>query len=305
MNLVADPMNLWKHYHNAQTVPDALQVLADAPESACLIAGGTDLMLDLQQGNHAPVHTLVDVTAIPEMTALEIREGELFIGASVPHAKITHSSIVQDHATALAIACGLIGGPQVRNSATLGGNVGHALPAADGTIALVALDAQAEVASLDGHRRVPLETLFAGPGKSSLEARRELLVGFYLPLKAPNQASTFKRIMRPQGVAIAILNNAVWLERQGETVADVRISVGPSGPVPKRLRQAEDCLRGQKYSAAAVTECIRTLLVEANFRTSRHRATQEYRHHMAGILLEETLATAWQAALSEKGSQDD
>jgi xanthine dehydrogenase FAD-binding subunit len=305
MYLVADPMNLWKHYHNARTVSDALQVLAETPESACLIAGGTDLMLDLQQGNHAPVHTLVDVTAIPEMTALEIRAGDLFIGASVPHAKITNSAIVQEHAAALAIACGLIGGPQVRNTATLGGNVGHALPAADGTIALVALDAQAEVASLDGNRRVSLETLFSGPGKSSLDPREELLVGFYLPLKGPNQASTFKRIMRPQGVAIAILNNAVWLERQGETVADVRIAVGPSGPVPKRLRQAEDCLRGQKYGADAITECIHTLLGEASFRTSRHRATQEYRHHMAGVLLKENLATAWQAALSEKGSQDD
>jgi len=302
MYLVADPMNLWKNYHNARTVSDALQALAEAPESACLIAGGTDLMLDLQQGNHAPVHTLVDVTAIPEMTALEIREGELYIGASVPHAKITHSEIVKEHAAALATASGLIGGPQVRNTATLGGNVGHALPAADGTIALVALDAEAEVASLDGNRRVPLETLFAGPGKSSLDARRELLVGFYLPLKTGAQASAFKRIMRPQGVAIAILNNAVWLERQDDVVANVRIAFGPSGPVPKRLRQAEDCLRGQVYSEGAVAECAQAVLEEASFRTSRHRATKEYRHHMAGVLLKETLSMAWEAAQPGKGS---
>ncbi|MBC8496104.1 MAG: FAD binding domain-containing protein, partial [Chloroflexi bacterium] len=162
-------MNLWKKYHNSQTVSDALQVLADAPGEAILIAGGTDLMLDLQQGNRPPVHTLVDVTAIPEMTALEIRDGELFIGASVPHARITKSSIVQEHAAALATASGLVGGPQVRNTATLGGNVAHALPAADGTIALIALDAEAEVASLGERRRVPLEQLFAGPGESTLD----------------------------------------------------------------------------------------------------------------------------------------
>lgn len=295
-------MNLWKNYHNAQTVTDALQALADAPQEACLIAGGTDLMLDLQQGNHPPVHTLVDVTAIPEMTALEIREGELFIGASVPHAKITTSEIVKEHTAALATACGLIGGPQVRNTATLGGNVGHALPAADGTIALVALDAYAEIASLEGRRRVPLESLFAGPGKSSLEPRRELLVGFYLPLKESNQASAFKRIMRPQGVAIAILNTAVWVQREGETVSDVRIAVGPSGPVPKRLRQAENCLRGFAFSQSKLDECIQTLLEEASFRTSRHRATQSYRHHMAGVLLEETLSVAWRASAAREGS---
>lgn len=289
-------MNLWKHYHNAQTVTDALQVLAEAPGRACLIAGGTDLMLDLQQGNHPPVHTLVDVTAIPEMTALEIREGELFIGASVPHARITTSPLVREHAAALATACGLIGGPQVRNTATLGGNVGHALPAADGTIALTALDAEAEVASLGGRRRVPMDELFLGPGESSLEARRELLVGFYLPLRGPNQASAFKRVMRPQGVAIAILNAAVWLQCDDGRITDVHIALGPSGPVPRRLRNAESVLRDQPYDEVVVGQAVKALLEESSFRTSRHRSTQAYRHHMAGILLEETLALAWQAA---------
>ncbi len=297
-------MNLWKKYHNAQTVSDALQVLADAPGEACLIAGGTDLMLDLQQGNHPPVHTLVDVTAIPEMKALEIRGGELFVGASVPHSKITKSKIVQQHANALAVACGLIGGPQVRNTATLGGNVGHALPAADGTIALTALDAQAEVAGLDGRRRVPMEELFLGPGRSALDPRGELLVGFYVPLKGPNQASAFKRIMRPQGVAIAILNTAVWLQRDAgaEIIADVHISIGPSGPVPRRLRETEDLLRGMAFGDESLNAGAAKVVEDANFRTSRHRSTKEYRHHMAGVLLVETLTMAWHAAAPGEGS---
>ncbi|MBC8509211.1 MAG: FAD binding domain-containing protein [Chloroflexi bacterium] len=295
-------MNPWKTYHNSQTVSDALQVLADAPGEACLIAGGTDLMLDLHQGNHPPVHTLVDVTAIPEMKALEIRGGELFVGASAPHSKITKSKIVQEHAYALAVACGLIGGPQVRNTATLGGNVGHALPAADGTIALTALDAQAEVAGLDGRRRVPMEELFLGPGRSALDPRGELLVGFYVPLKESNQASTFKRIMRPQGVAIAILNTAVWLQRDDETIADVRISMGPSGPVPRRLRETENVLKGLLFNDESLDKGAAKVVEEANFRTSRHRSTKEYRHHMAAVLLVETLNMAWQAAAPGKGS---
>ncbi len=295
-------MNLWKTYHNAQTVSDALQALTSAPGEAILIAGGTDLMLDLQQGNHPPVHTLVDVTAIPEMMALEIRGGELFVGASVPHSKITKSPIVQEHANALAVACGLIGGPQVRNTATLGGNVGHALPAADGTIALTALDAEAEVASLEGCRRMPLEQLFAGPGRSTLDPRGELLVGFYVPLRESNQASTFKRIMRPQGVAIAILNTAVWLQRDAnaDIIADVRIAMGPSGPVPRRLRDTEGVLRGKPFTEETIASGVQKVVEDASFRTSRHRSTQEYRHHMAGILLEETLKMAWPAAASGK-----
>ena len=289
-------MNLWNTYHNARSIPDALQALSAAAGDASLIAGGTDLLLDLQQGRHAPVHTLVDVTAIPEMTALEIRDGELYIGAAVPHAKITQSLLVKEHAAALATASGLVGGPQVRNTATLGGNVAHALPAADGTIALVALDAQAVIAGSSGTRRLSMEELFLGPGRSALEPRGELLVGFYLPVRGIQQASAFKRIMRPQGVAIAILNTAVWLQREGDIIADVRIAIGPSGPVPRRLRQAEDALRGQTFGAEAIQAGIDGVQAEANFRTSRHRATKEYRQKMAGVLLEDTLNMAWRVA---------
>jgi len=237
------------------------------------------------------------------MKALEIRGGEIFVGASVPHSKITKSKIVQDHANALAVACGLIGGPQVRNTATLGGNVGHALPAADGTIALTALDAEAEVASLEGCRRVPLEQLFAGPGKSTLDPRGELLVGFYVPLKESNQASVFKRIMRPQGVAIAILNTAVWLQRDNDIIADVHISMGPSGPVPRRLREIEDVLKGLVFSEESLNKGVAKVVEDANFRTSRHRSSKEYRYHMAGVLLVETLSMAWSAAQAAAGGE--
>jgi len=292
--LVADPMNLWQNYHLAQSVSDALQTLAAAPGDTQIIAGGTDLLLDLQQGRHDPVHTLVDVTAIPAMTALEIRDGELFIGAAVPHKKITTSPLIQEHCYALAVASGLIGGPQVRNTATIGGNIAHALPAADGTIALMALDAQAEVADVSETRRIPLTEVFLGPGKSSLDPKNEILTGFYMGLRQPGQASAFQRIMRPQGVAIAILNLAVWLHREGEILTDIRIAVGPSGPVPRRMLAAEDVLRGQALTDATLEAAYQTLLGEASFRTSKHRATKEYRQKMAEVLLAETLKDAFQ-----------
>ena len=288
-------MNLWKHYHIAQTVDDALRTLTAAPGEAKIIGGGTDLLLDLQQGRHPPVHTLVDVTQIPTLTALKIREGELFIGAGVPHRKIAASPLVQEHAQALAEACGLIGGPQVRNTATLGGNVAHALPAADGTIALMTLGAQAQVGRLDGHRRVPLGELFRGPGKTAL-AEDELLVGFYLPLRGAGEASAFKRVMRPQGVAIAILNLGAWLRRAGDRIAEARIAVGPSGPVPRRMTAAEAELRGQMLDDDTLQRAYHAILDEANFRTSRHRATKEYRQHVVGVLLRDVLTTAFERA---------
>jgi CO/xanthine dehydrogenase FAD-binding subunit len=207
-------MNLWQEYKRPASVAEALQALTSAPGPAMPIAGGTDLLLDLKQGRHAPIHTLIDLTFVPEMTALELRGDELYVGAAVAVNRVALDPLVGAHAQALVEACNLIAGPQVRNTATLGGNVAHALPAADGTIALTALEAQAEVASPTGTRRMPFTSLFLGPGKSALNKSEELIVGFYLNQVKKGQASCFKRIMRPQGVALPILNCAVWLERK-------------------------------------------------------------------------------------------
>jgi xanthine dehydrogenase FAD-binding subunit len=289
-------MNLWQHYLLPGNVIEALQGLAAAPGPACLIAGGTDLMLDLQQGHFGPVNTLVDITSIPEMTTLEMRAGELYIGAAVPLSCIANSSLVEEHARALVEACDLIGGPQVRNVATLGGNVAHALPAADGTIALMALGAQAEIADLEKRRRVPLSDLFAGPGQSTLKPGREILVGFYLPLRTPQQGSAFKRVMRAQGIALPILNLSIWLECQTERIADVRVAVGPSGPTPRRIIPVEESLRGQTFNPAACSGALNILLENVHFRTSPYRASSEYRQQLVESLLQDALSLAWQRA---------
>ena len=176
-------MNLWQEYKRPASISEAIQALTSASGPAMPIAGGTDLLLDLKQGRHAPVHTLIDLTFVPEMTVLEVRGDELYIGAAVPVNRVALDPLTGTHAQALVEACDLIAGPQVRNTATLGGNVAHALPAADGTIALTALEAQAEVASPTGTRRVPFTSLFLGPGKSALNKSEELIVGFYIPIQ--------------------------------------------------------------------------------------------------------------------------
>src|SRR4026207_1160797 len=126
-------MNLWQNYLRPRTLSEAMDAFSPAPRPLAPIAGGTDLLIDLEQGRHSPVHTLVDVTEIEELLALEIRDDTLFIGASVPVNRIVLDPLAVAHAQALTEACELIAGPQVRNVATLGGNVAHALPAAAGT----------------------------------------------------------------------------------------------------------------------------------------------------------------------------
>jgi CO/xanthine dehydrogenase FAD-binding subunit len=292
--MVADPMNICKNYYIANSINDALSVMGDSLGDSKIIAGGTDLLLDIQQGRHPPVHTLIDVSKIPEMTTLEVRDGALFIGAAVVHRTIHESPLVSKHCYALREASGLIGGPQVRNTATIGGNVAHALPAADGTIALIALNAKAEVASISEHKIIPITDLFLGPGKSTLEQNNEILVGFYVALKESGQASAFHRIMRPQGVAIAILNTAVWLQRRGDNIDDIRIAVGPSGPVPRRMTKTEDVFRSMPLDDEIIRLAHQVMLSEAHFRTSPHRASKAYREKIASILLNQTIYEAFE-----------
>jgi carbon-monoxide dehydrogenase medium subunit len=200
------------------------------------------------------------------------------------------------HAQALVEAGSLIAGPQVRNVATLGGNVAHALPAADGTIALLALDAQAEIASVSGTRRIPFKELFLGPGKSSLKHGEELLVGFHLPLQKKNRASCFKRIMRPQGVALPILNCAVWLERANNTIKDIRLAIGPGSGTPFRATEAENTLRGKVFNDESLNLALDSLLSQAQFRTSPRRASADYRQHIVDGLFKDVVSSAWKRA---------
>ena len=286
-------MNLWQEYLRPTNLSQALQAFSEAPRPILPIAGGTDLLLDLEQGRHAPVHTLLDVTSIQEMTALEVRGDELFVGAAVPVNRIVHDPLVIAHAQALTEACNLIAGPQVRNVATLGGNVAHALPAADGTIALLALNAQAEVAGIAGTRRVPFKELFLGPGKSSLKHGEELLVGFYLRLCQPGQASCFKRIMRPQGVALPIINLAVWLERTEDLISQVCLAVGPGGPTPWRGTEVETALIGKPLNEEILNVSTEALLAQVGFRSSPRRAGADYRRHIVTGLFKDVLETAW------------
>ncbi|HLC33725.1 MAG TPA: xanthine dehydrogenase family protein subunit M [Anaerolineales bacterium] len=279
-------MTYWDGYLQPTTVDEALRDLAEAPGESRVIAGGTDLLLDLQQGRQVPVRALVDVTGIPELRDICEADGSVFIGAAATHSRIVEHPLLIRHAPCLVEACSLIGGPQVRNVATLGGNVAHGLPAADGTIALLALGAQAVVAEAGGRRTVPLESLFLAPGRTTLSGRAAILVGFRFPQREAREGCAFQRTMRPQGIAIAILNMALWLRLDATgIVAEARLAVGPGGPTPRRALMAEARLCGQLSKGVGIERVLEALADDVQLRTSAHRATAEYRHHMLGVLL--------------------
>jgi carbon-monoxide dehydrogenase medium subunit len=301
-------MNLWQHYHMPKTVDEALARLQEHEGQARVVGGGTDLILEMQQGRKPAVEAMVDVTAISDITHIRQDDGLIEIGAGVTHTEIVKSDIVVQQATCLVESCGVIGGPQVRNVATLGGNVAHALPAADGTTALVVLDAEVEVARLEGRSWRPILRLFKGPGISAVDHSRELITRFRFPASVPGTGSAFKRIMRPQGVALPILACAVWVRIESQLaetrpqvedcqIAASRICIGPVRPVPTRARQAEEALRGRTLTAA-LDEVVGEAQAEFTPRTSKHRATAEYRVEMIEVLLRRALPLAVRRALT-------
>ncbi len=290
-------MTHWSDYHLPRTLEAALQALEADPGSA-LIAGGTDLLLDLEQGRHPAVNSLIDLNRIEELQRLESSDGNILIGAAVPLAHLIQNAHLIRNAPGLVEACELIGGPQVRNVATLGGNVGHALPAGDGTIALLSLDAEAQLISASAQQWVPLLDIFAGPGEVTFDRRKVLIAAFKIKERGQWEGSAFRRVMRPQGVAIAIMNMAVWLRCDEEgRIIDARLALGPGGPTPFCSVKGSDALIGESPSEQILQKVSEAILAEAKFRTSRFRSTRAYREHLVLRLLRDTVLAAHERAL--------
>jgi CO/xanthine dehydrogenase FAD-binding subunit len=289
-------MPLWKDYHLPVSVDEAVGLLARYDGSARVVAGGTDLILDLQQGNEHPVAALVDVTRIVGLNEIREEGGIITIGAGVTHNQIVESQLLRQQATALVEASYVVGGPQVRNVATIGGNVAHALPAADGTTALNALNAEVEVASFSGRRWIPFTSLFVGPGRSTIDSTREVLTALRFQATGDREASASSRIMRPQGVALPIMNFSAKVRVINDRIEEVALAVAPVAPTPFRCKQTEALLIDQPATAGSIEAAVAILLSECKPRTSPHRATADYRKEVLPVLLRRTLGRAIERA---------
>jgi carbon-monoxide dehydrogenase medium subunit len=293
-------MSLWKTYYVPQTLDEALALLAQYNGEAHIIAGGTDLMIDLQFGNHyEPVPAMVDVTRVREMIGISEDNGWCHLGAAVTHTAIVKSLLLEARATCLVESCGVVGGPQVRNVGTLGGNVAHALPAGDGTTSLMALQADGYVAWGDGRKEwLPLPALFKGAGVSALDHHRDILVAFRFKLCGEREGTAFKRIMRPQGVALPILGCAVWvrLNEARTHYENARICVSPVAPKPVYATEVQAALLGQPTGMDSLEAAVKVAHKTLHPRASAYRATAEYRQHMIETLLRQTLPLAVERA---------
>ncbi len=289
-------MAYWKQYHTPATIEEAINLLAQYDGQAQVVGGGTDLILDMQQGHHPPVEALIDATKIAGLNQIVEEAGYLVIGAGVTHTQIVADERLVRHGTCLVESCGVIGGPQVRNVGTLAGNVAHALPAGDGTISLLALGGELQVATVDGLDWVPMLETFVGPGQSTIDPSRMLLTRLRFKPTGPNEASAFRRVMRPQGVALPMIGMAARVKVEGDTITAARVAIGPAGPTPFLAEKTMGYLVGQPTTADTYTQAAVVALEEVKLRTSRHRATAEYRAEMIRTQLPKTVAKAAERA---------
>lgn len=289
-------MTYWKNYHTPATIDEAVELLDRYNGQARIVGGGTDLILEMRQGHRPSVEALVDPTQISGLNQITEEDGYLVIGAGVTHTQIVSDNRIAQHGTCLVESCGVIGGPQVRNVGTLAGNVAHALPAGDGTISLLALGGQVQVASAGGLNWLPMGDTFLGPGKSSIDPTQALIVRLRFNPTEKNESSAFRRVMRPQGVALPMIGMAARVKVEADTISAARVTIGPAGPTPFLAKRTMAYLAGKPGTDETFAEAAAVALEEVNLRTSRHRATAEYRTEMIRSQLPKTLAKAVERA---------
>jgi len=290
---------MWQEYLFPFSVEEALAALAEREGRARLVAGATDLIIELTEGRRS-ADCLVDITRIPELDEIRLEDGMIFLGANVTHRQASESPLIRERAAVLAQACQAVGSLQIRNVGTLGGNVVNAMPAADGTTALLTLEAEAEIADGVGRKWVPLADLFVGPGVSRVDSTREMLTAFRFQALGQRQGAALERIARRRALALPILicGVVVTLSEDGETFESARIALGPVAPVPFRASQAEESLRGAPVSLEAMAGAGEIAMRESHPRSSLLRASREYREEVIKVLVRRGLERAVQRAIS-------
>ncbi len=289
-------MAYWKHYYTPDTVKEAVALLDRYDGRACMIGGGTDLLLEIQQGLHPRMDALVDPVRIADLDRITEENGYLVIGAGITHTRIVSDARLAQHATCLVESCGVIGGPQVRNVATLAGNIARALPAGDGTIGALALGGEVEVYDGRGARWLVMEDMFVGPGKSVVDPMRMMITRIRFRPTSAGEGSAFHRVMRPQGVALPMIGMAARVAVDNGHVASAHVGIGPADKIPFLARNTMVFLQGKPATDKTFKAAAETALKEVTLRDSPHRASKAYREEMILMQLPKTLARAAERA---------
>lgn len=273
----------------AQNRSQALALLGEHAPHAAVLAGGTDLLVEVKHGMRAP-RVLVDITPVGELGVIELTAQGLSIGALATHSAIMRSALVREHCPALVEAAHTIGAVQTRNLGTLGGNLVTAVPSLDSGPALVALDAFASIAAPDGMREVAIADFFLAPRRTVLRTG-ELLCALVIPSASLGKPTAFLKFGLRKGQALALVNVAASLRIAHGVMCEARIGLGAVAPTLIRALDAERILDAQPPSEALFAEAGRIAADEARPITD-FRASAAYRRELIRVLTQRALALA-------------
>lgn len=277
--------NLWKEYHLATTIDEALKLLEKYKPNVKIIAGGTDLILRIQERKITGIEVLVDISRVPELKVIQEDDSWITIGAGVTLTELVHSTCIRNQAPLLSKAAGLIAGKQIRNVATVGGNVVNASPAADLVPALLVLETVVITKTIQGiSREVPLNQFLLGVRKVDLQPD-EIVVGFRFPKPARDAYLMFRKVQPRQAMAISIINLAIFLRLEDNIISEVRIAMGSVAPTAVRLLTLESRLTGISVDDTSKIPFDKYLQVDLS-PISDFRGSREYRLRLAQRLLQ-------------------
>lgn len=259
-----------------------------AQEHAQLLAGGTDIVIGMKALTETP-QSVISLQKIPGLAGITTEaDNSIGIGAMTKAREVELSTDIQQHHTALAEGAAEIGSIQIRNLATIGGNIAHASPAADTVAGLLVADAQVDIASADGERTVPINELFTGPGQTVL-APGEIITRFRLP--SPASGSHYIKHKIREVMDLAFIGVAAAVNLDNGVITDARIGLAAVAPTPIRATEAENLLKGNELTAELLAQAGEAAAAAAS-PISDLRCSAEHRSEMVNVLTRRTVQAA-------------
>jgi len=274
-----------------RTNEEAVEILEKHRGRATVISGGTDLIIDIRSKGF-DFEVLVDTANITRLRTIEEEKGKIFIGAAVTFTELETHRLVRDHFLALSQAASMVGGPQIRNRGTIGGNIVSAQPAADGALGLFAFDATIEVAGPLGVREMSIREAYLGLGQSRINPSRDLLVGIRMKKREAGEGSNYQRVAARKAMQLPILACAVSLSVRNQRVDLARIALGPVAHTPFRAEKVEAFLKGRLLEEETLQEAEEIVSEDVNPRDSKLRGSRDYRKKLAAVLVKRGLREA-------------
>ena len=293
---------MWQNYFSVTSLETALDLLAQYHERARIVAGATDLMIELERGQRSGVDTLIDISRVPGLDQITVRGDSVRLGPLVTHNHVVGNAAIVERALPLAQATWSVGAPQIRNRGTVAGNVITASPANDTIAPLWALGATVTLASTRGERTVALPDFYTGLRQTVMQPD-EMLTAITFPTLGRNERGIFLKLGLRRAQAISVVNVAVILGFEGEQVAHARIAFGSVAPTILRVQVAEQSLQGKELTDAVISEAAR-LAAAATSPIDDVRGPASYRSEMCRVLVARALR-ALRDGTEREGWPDD